>query len=271
MPENTYGFLKRLDFISSAIRDAQPRRILDLGCGTGENLTRPLAAEFQQIEFVAVDSDRASIDFAKRGNQLQNATYIHESEAGDLGVFDMVIASEVLEHVENPIEFLRALRCHLSESGTAVITLPNGYGPFEWASFIESLWFFCGGYHFLHAVWQRDHMLHQDLPAADTLAVSPHINFFGYGEVRALFIATGFRIAGFRSRTFLCGFGFDHLMRSDSIVSWNSEIADRLPPQLGSAWMFILKPSVVSQPQPFVRNLYSRVRRYLNERRWGLR
>jgi len=268
MTENTYGFVKRLDFIGSAIQDLQPRRVLDIGCGTGENLTRPLAGRFQQIEFVAIDSDRKSIDFAKHSNQCSNATYIHDSEAGDLGVFDMVIASEVLEHVEAPIEFLKSIRRHLSEEGAAVITLPNGYGPFEWASLIESLWFFSRGYRFLHAVRQRDHMLQADNPAADTLAVSPHINFFAYGQVRSLLTAAGFRISIFRSRTFLCGFGFDHLIRSKSIISWNCGIADRLPPQLVSAWMFVLKPSAETHPQPFSRNLYSRVRRYLNERRW---
>ena len=131
MTENTYGFVKRPTFIGSAIQDLQPRRVLDIGCGTGENLTRPLAGRFQQIEFVAIDSDRKSIDFAKYSNQCSNATYIHDSEAGDLGVFDMVIASEVLEHVEAPIEFLKLIRRHLSEEGAAVITLPNCYGPFE--------------------------------------------------------------------------------------------------------------------------------------------
>jgi len=268
--ENTYGFVKRLEFIASVIQEMQPRRVLDIGCGTGENLTRPLASRFPQIQFVAIDNDRTSIDFAKCNNQCPNATYIHESEAGDVGVFDMLIASEVLEHVESPVEFLKLLRCRLTDEGNALITLPNGYGPFEWASFVESLWFFCGGYRFLHAVRQRDHMLQPDLPV-DTLAVSPHINFFEYGQVRALLMATGFQIIKFRSRTFLCGFGFDHLMRSNSIISWNCEIADRLPPQFVSAWMFVLRPSVASHPPSFSRNLYARFRRYLNERRWGLR
>ncbi len=270
MTENTYGFVKRLDFIASAIQNFQPRRILDMGCGTGENLTQPLASRFKQIEFVAIDSDRKSIDFAKRNNQCSNATYIHDSEAGDLGVFDMVIASEVLEHVEVPIQFLKLIRRHLSEEGAAVITLPNGYGPFEWASFIESLWFFSGGYRFLHTVRQRDHMVQADNPAVDTMAVSPHINFFSYGQVGSLLTAAGFRISIFRSRTFLCGFGFDHLIKTKPIISWNCRIADRLPPQLVSAWMFVLKPSAETHPQPFSRNLYSGVRRYLNERRWGV-
>lgn len=271
MPENTYGVLKRLEFISSAIQDAQPCRVLDLGCGTGVNLTQPLAAKFQQIQFVAVDSDRASIEFAQQENNLSNVTYVHESGARGLGAFDMVIASEVIEHVEAPDEFLKSIRNHLTATGTAVITLPNGYGPFEWASFIESLWFFCGGYYFLHAVRRRDHTFRHDVPAVDTLAISPHINFFRYSQVQSLFAETGFQITDFRARTFLCGFGFDHLMRSKSVIAWNSEFADHLPPPLVSAWMFVLRPVPPLSPRPFVRNVYSRLRRYLNERRWGLR
>lgn len=271
MLENTYGFVKRLDFISKVIRSSKPRRVLDLGCGTGENLTRPLATFFPEIEFVAVDSDTTSIEFAKRENTANNASYLHQSEALNLGDFDLVIASEVLEHVELPDAFLNDIRAKLSRDGLAIITIPNGYGPFEWASFLESLWFFCGGYYFVHAVRPRDHMVSQDSAVADTLAVSPHINFFGYRQVLSMFKSAGFRVENFQSRTFLCGFGFDHVMRSARIVAWNCKIADRLSPRLASAWMFVLRPTQPIISPPYMRNLYARIRRYLNERRWGVR
>lgn len=273
MLENTYGYKKRLDFISRLIEDLKPSRVLDIGCGTGENLTRPLAILFPQTEFVAVDSDRASIDFAQLVDATPNTTYLHHLDAGQLEDFDLVIASEVLEHVETPVEFLARIKSYLSDRGVAVVTAPNGYGPFEWASLLESIWYFVGGYRALYAMRRHKRKTRQEVAGADTLAISPHINFFAYSQIQRLFKIAGFRVESFRARTFLCGFGFDHLLRSSSVIAWNSRVADKLRPELVSAWMFVLKPCEPDSelPQCYTRNFYAMTRRRLNERRWGLR
>jgi hypothetical protein len=39
--------------------------------------------------------------------------------------FDLVISTEVIEHVENPIAFLRLVNSMLSPEGVAIITTPN--------------------------------------------------------------------------------------------------------------------------------------------------
>ena len=39
LPEDSYGRAKRFEFISAIIRDHSPRQILDIGCGTGTQLT----------------------------------------------------------------------------------------------------------------------------------------------------------------------------------------------------------------------------------------
>ena len=268
MIENTYGIGKRLDFVAGVISRYRPARVLDMGCGTGANLTALLAERFQATRFVGVDSDEASIAFARRENLHGNARYILESEAGSLGTFDLVIASEVIEHVEDPDAFLDFLKSRLTADGKIVLTLPNGYGPFEIASLVETIMQLTGIYGALRAIKRFVRGAAAVTAAADTLAVSPHINFFSYRLIRTLIAGCGLNILEYQPRTFLCGFGFDQIMQSGRVVSWNADVAGSLPPQLVSAWMFLLEMGGERRQPIYRRGAYARLRRYLNEKRW---
>ena len=271
MIEDIYGISKRLDFVVSVLTERHAKRVLDVGCGTGANLTALLAERFPATQFVAIDSDAASIAFATRENQAGNARYLVESAAVDLGTFDVVIASEVIEHVEDPDAFLSKLRGLLAPDGQVVLTLPNGLGPFELVSFVETVMHLTGVYRVLRTLKRLMRPGKAGPVAAGTLAVSPHINFFSYPQIRSVIVAGGFRILAYRPRTFLCGFVFDQLMQSRRAIDWNARISDRLPPQMASAWMFLLAPDSGLGGPAYERSTYARLRRYLNEKRWGLR
>lgn len=272
MIENTYGIAKRLEFIAQVLSDCHPGRVLDLGCGTGANLTAPLAGRFPDIQFVGVDSDEVSIAFANRENRSANVRYLREAESHDLGTFDLVIASEVIEHVDDPSAFLSFIRRSLNPGGRVVLTLPNGLGPFEFASLVETAMHLTGIYRILRAIKRRLRGQPQSSAPVDSLAISPHINFFAYGQIRSLISAAGFGILESRPRTFLCGFGFDQLMKSERIISWNAEVAECLPPVLVSGWMFLLVADQADDRSsaPYRRGAYARFRRFLNRKRWNL-
>jgi len=269
--ECTYGLQKRLDFVTNVISITQPSRVLDVGCGTGVNLTELLAQQFPQSHFTGIDSDATSIAFAKSNCKAKNVQYLIQSDALDLGHFDLVIASEVIEHVEDPVGFLQFLRSSLTSTGFVVLTLPNGYGPYELASLVETLMHLTGVYWILRAL--KRVLIHKPavLATVDTLAISPHINFFTNSSVRSLIAASGFWITKFRPRTFLCGFGFDHLIKSKRLVAWNAEVSDRMPAQFASAWMFLLTPTESTRSFVYQRSYGARLRRFLNEKRWKLR
>lgn len=271
MIESVYGLSKRLEFVAGIVADFQPKRVLDVGCGTGANLTAPLALRFPETKFVGIDSDPVSIAYASRENSSGNAQYLVETAFGDTGAFDLVIASEVIEHVEDPVAFLNSLRGFLAPDGKLVLTLPNGLGPFELVSFAETGMHLTGIYRILRAFKRMLRPSFVGSVTSDTLAISPHINFFSYGQICSVISGGGFQILAYRPRTFLCGFGFDHLIRSPRTIAWNAEIADRLPPQLASAWMFLLSPCVSISGQAYRRSLFARFRRFLNEKRWHLR
>jgi SAM-dependent methyltransferase len=242
-----------------------------MGCGTGVNLTELLAERFPAVQFLGVDSDRTSIEFARREKHHPNADYAHSDDMDALGKFDLVIASEVIEHVEEPDAFLEFLKSRLTGDGKILITLPNGYGPFEFASLLEALMQLSGLYAFLLKIKRLLKGASVAPQTADTLAISPHINFFSYSLIKRTIGDCGLGILKYRPRTFLCGFGFDQLIKSERLIAWNARVADSLPPGFSSDWMFFLGPANGEKNPSYRRNGYARFRRYLNEKRWNLK
>ncbi len=270
--EDSYGTEKRLKFICNIIRKAEPKTILDVGCGVGK-VTYPLANLFPEIAFFGSDSDRDSIEYARRHQVAQNLTFGHDYSEFGVELYDMVIASEVIEHVESPADFLASLHQRITNNGCLVLTLPNGYGPFEMAALGESILKLIGVYELLRLLKRSlSNKVLAAYPDPVTLAVSPHINFFSYNEITRLLTDTGFMIERYAPRTFLCGFVFDQLMRSRWLLKLNAKISDCLPTFASSGWMFLAKPNgEQGRVGIYKRGPFGRVRRYLKEMQCGIR
>jgi SAM-dependent methyltransferase len=271
MLEDSYGRRKRIKFLIDVIKNLSPNRVLDIGCGTGVYVLFPLARLFPMIYFLGVDKDDTSIEFARNNNKFSNLNFARLNQLDANNRFDLIIASEVIEHVEEPEEFLFFLKERLMDSGNIVLTVPNGYGPFEIASFIETMLYLCGIYKVVkrakHVIFASSSFFKEE---KDTLAISPHINFFSYGQISELIGKVGLEILRYRPRTLLCGFGFDYLLQRQRLRIWNAKITDSLPPYFSSDWMFLLRKGQSKRFKGYKRNLYSIFRKYLNEKRWGV-
>jgi len=96
-------------------------RAVDLGAGPGAMCDRLYSSG---CEVLAVDRDPAVYQGKQRfvAQDLNDAGF-----ASALGIasFDLVVAVEVIEHVESPINFLRNISRLLAPHGVAVITTPN--------------------------------------------------------------------------------------------------------------------------------------------------
>jgi SAM-dependent methyltransferase len=270
LTEDTYGRRKRLEFVASAVRVEKPARILDIGCGTGANLTLPLAKLHSDVHILGVDIDAKSINYARKADHPGNVRFATLEDLQEKDAFDLVIASEVLEHVENPPEFLDHLIELARPGGRLLVTVPNGYGPFEWCAFLEALLHLSG----MQAVLRRVKRIVIRMPAPDgegaapTFAVSPHINFFSRRSLLNLFDAAGLRVKRFQPTTFLCGYGLDSIIRSRKAIAWNAAVADRLPAWCASDWMFELETGNARLEGKWRSNGWGRFRRRLNRRRW---
>jgi len=128
--------LKRLGLIVQEVRAyAQKSRkdklnILELGCGIG-GISFPLATLGHKV--VGIDMDEKSIALCNERNTFPNASYqLGNAETLDLPErFDIVVASEIIEHCPHPDMVLQTIRRHLTEDGAGVVTVPNGYCIYE--------------------------------------------------------------------------------------------------------------------------------------------
>ena len=112
------------EFVASQVLARYARvgtRAVDLGAGPGAMCERLSALG---CEIVAVDRDPSVYQGQHRfvAQDLNQAAF-----ASELGIasFDLVVAVEVIEHVESPINFLRNIAQLLAPNGVAVITTPN--------------------------------------------------------------------------------------------------------------------------------------------------
>lgn len=96
-------------------------RILEVGCGNGGNL--PLLAEYGQVTAVEID-DEARGRAAKCGIAQIEKGYLPDGLPFKGPTFDLILALDVVEHVDNDLESIRALREILNPNGILLITVP---------------------------------------------------------------------------------------------------------------------------------------------------
>ena len=271
--ENVYGHRKRLRFIAARLEELRPARnpagagaplqVLDFGCGTGVMITRPLARLGHDV--TGIDIDAVSIRQAQRLNAqpaLANLRYVagRLEEQPWAGHFDAVVASEVLEHIDDPAAFLGLLARCLKNHGLLILTVPNGYGPFEADSHLYEALRKVPGFWRLEAGWHRLRAGVQSLTgrraalaaaaaaedAPESLATlnenSPHCQRFTRDAVVRIVEGVGFERTAEARSAFWSG-PIAHTLFRDAprILRWNGALADHLPAGLTSGWYFAFR------------------------------
>ena len=117
-------------------RFADGFRVLDAGCGTGDN-TVFLGEQLRGggAEIVSLDFSSTSLDIARRrveARGLAGVTFvqaaIEDAPSLGLGEFDFIVCSGVLHHLASPEAGLRALRSMLKPDGGLALMVYATYG-----------------------------------------------------------------------------------------------------------------------------------------------
>ncbi|MCU1356437.1 MAG: SAM-dependent methlyltransferase [Acidimicrobiales bacterium] len=118
--------------LGDLLASGRPVRVLDAGCGTGEQ-TLGLKRAFPAAEVVGVDLNERSLELAReyRGRhgidvQFERADLLAPVEG--LGSFDLIVSIGVLHHLAEPELGLRTLRALSAPGGRLLAMLYGRYG-----------------------------------------------------------------------------------------------------------------------------------------------
>lgn len=90
---------------------AEGQNVLDIGSGNGV-LDKKIAENFEKINLVGIELNKDNFEWAKKNSSHPNITFINDDalKYDFKDKFDVVILSNVLEHIEKRVEFLRKVR-----------------------------------------------------------------------------------------------------------------------------------------------------------------
>ena len=118
--------------ILRALRDLPGRleRLLDVGSGQGDFLGRAVAADVAR-EFAGFELSASGVAISRR--KVPQASFLQvdlfsapPGASAYNGWATAAVCSDVIEHVDDPIGFLRLLRSYLCDGGHLILTVPGG-------------------------------------------------------------------------------------------------------------------------------------------------
>lgn len=207
--------------INSYIKKKKAKiEIADLGCGYGI-ISLPLL--YWGYKVTCVDMNFVSLTRLKNlikndSNVRKRCQLINKSieEYETNKKFDVIILTEVIEHIADPDTIISKVYSLLKPNGILILSLPNGFGSYE-------LFF-----DWPLIVWRK--IFH-----IKTIPGHYHVNFFTLGKIRSLLNTSGFRHIKFIKSCF-----FPIIPFSSSLLERiDNQIAAIIPAQLVNGWMFI--------------------------------
>jgi ubiquinone/menaquinone biosynthesis C-methylase UbiE len=135
-------------YIKNWVRSQAPGlSVLDVGAGA-----MPYKSDFLENGLVYKSHDFELYDGSSNSAGLQNPNWpvsghdlVCDIENLPIGDFDLVLCTEVLEHVPNPVEALRAISRSLKLGGVAMVTVPFSsrmhQAPYWYSAGLSPFWF----------------------------------------------------------------------------------------------------------------------------------
>jgi 2-polyprenyl-3-methyl-5-hydroxy-6-metoxy-1,4-benzoquinol methylase len=217
---------------------------LDVGCGRG-NLTAALARS--GIDSRGIDLDEDSIAAAERMHADLPCGFATAdvADAPDAS-YDLVVLSEVLEHLDDPSEMVRQLARVSRPGALVVITVPNGWCLEE---ILRRLAVRTTAGRALRRA-MKPALLRSGHVQSENIRDCPHIQFFTRGRLRSVFSSNGFVVVAQEGSGYFFREAFYLLLRfflpRDSGVfglldAVDDRLADAVPLSMASGWMFALR------------------------------
>ncbi|WP_375579335.1 methyltransferase domain-containing protein [Marivirga tractuosa] len=243
-----YADIKRLAFIVSTLKDGykspEDVNVLDVGCGNGI-ISLNLGELGYNVHGIELSED--ALDIAKSQNKFSNVIF-EKANAETLKLkgkkYDVVICSEVLEHLHHPENLLQELSHLIKNDGVLIVTVPNGIGPRE--MFVTRPFIKIRNNNGLS--WKLLSTVKSKLGYSGTTIQSAasdldHIQFFTKKQLKKLAENSGFEIIKLSAANFIDDvFPFSIVARNSmSIQKFDSKIADYLPTGMSGGYHMVWK------------------------------
>ncbi len=219
------------------MENCQPNpKILDFGCGNGITLSQYIIKE--GIDYVGVDFHKPSLEYARENFGTEHARFLSSIPKNEK--FDIIIYSEVLEHLENPAGILKLHSSSLKAGGFVLGSVPNGFGLTEIEKYVDQklrlykiirgMWRFLGG--------GNKPPVKEEVPYNYE---SGHIQFFTLSTLEMAANEAGYELTEVRNGSVM---GADlsgaTILKFKTLIKLNTKIADYLPSWAAATWHFVL-------------------------------
>ncbi len=231
---------KKLAFIFSAIIDYANKtgksikslHILEVGCGSG-GITIPLTTLGCQIRAFDLDRDAIGrIQSIALQNNLQNLVVSVDDGQNffDDQHYDIVIASEVFEHVMMPELLAESIVKRMLDGGYLIVTTPNGFGPWELFNRIN-ITIYLKKWNFIRRIFRKP--LYKKGSGVD------HCQFYTQSRLVRLFTAHQLKLVKSANSDFILSIFGRLLKKNPFLGKLDTKVADVLPAWAVSGWYFV--------------------------------
>ncbi len=213
-PYKKHRFFKIFPYL----KEYKNPKILDLGCGEGQ-FCDILNLYKKDFEYLGVDISETQIKKLKRKGLKGIIHDVSKKIPFENHSFDIVIATEIIEHLFDPDAFLQECRRVLKKEGLMVLSTPN-----------------------IASIGNRIGLLFGKRPGAiDARAKKGpgHIRAFVKSDIISLFKDNGFIIVKLMGKEFNLPF-----IKYGSRFDFINELFSKLFPGLSSGFIVIAKPRV---------------------------
>jgi 2-polyprenyl-3-methyl-5-hydroxy-6-metoxy-1,4-benzoquinol methylase len=115
-----------MDFVEQVAAEKQQYRILDIGCAQG-NYTLTLSKKY---EVIGIDIRSDYIEYALMKKEPSEDAIFLSASAEYLPLknnsFDLIVCSELIEHIADPEKMIREAKRLLKSNGSLIVSTPNG-------------------------------------------------------------------------------------------------------------------------------------------------
>jgi 2-polyprenyl-3-methyl-5-hydroxy-6-metoxy-1,4-benzoquinol methylase len=149
----------------------------------------------------------------------------------DAEPYDVIVASEVIEHVLDPDRLLENIVRHLAPGGLVIVTTPNGWGPWELSNYLRP-----------RHVARRWNWLRRAAGKPDYVpGTGPdHCQHYTRGRLVAMFRRHGLEVHRFMNSDFVLTIS-RHLRRHPVLGEFDSDFANIVPHWMASGWYVALR------------------------------